>query len=88
VQCGEEGEEQKEDCILFVGDLARGIEDYELEQAFAGYGRVGGGHWESRAMMISSPPYPARPLRTKSLLLVDEVMMMMIITPFDIIHSR
>jgi hypothetical protein len=30
--CGEEGEEQKEDCILFVGDLARGIEDYELEQ--------------------------------------------------------
>lgn len=41
VEEGREGEQQaKEDCILFIGDLARGITDEDLEKAFSTVGEV------------------------------------------------
>jgi len=39
-QGGSEEVEVKEECILFVGDLARGIMESELERAFTSYGKV------------------------------------------------
>lgn len=35
-----QGEEQKEDTILFIGDLARGLTEEDLEQAFSIVGKV------------------------------------------------
>lgn len=36
----EEGAPPKEDCVLFVGDLARAISDADLERAFSSMGNV------------------------------------------------
>lgn len=36
----EDGPPPKEDCILFVGDLARAMSDADLERAFASVGKV------------------------------------------------
>ncbi len=37
---GEEEENAKEDCILFIGDLARGLSETDLERAFSSVGTV------------------------------------------------
>ena len=39
-EAGEETQGQKEDCILFIGDLARVITEADLERAFSHAGKV------------------------------------------------